>query len=194
MTSNTSNAPDLNLRVRKLERRLRGTQGVLGITVGIGAMALLGAAAQPERDVSDEIRTRRLAVVDDQGVTRILIAQDSDDGQRRSRAAGITLFGKDGAERGGFSTFDDDSVVLGLDAPVGVGSAMRDRVGIMVMPSGAAHVMLIDNHTRGAVRLFSNGEGAGGIHTFDWHTDEGYVDVKTLDFHGEKVERVDLGG
>jgi hypothetical protein len=54
--------------------------------------------------------------------------------------------------------------------------------------------MLIDNHTRGAVRLFSDGEGAGGMHTFDWRTDEGFVDIKTHGFHGEKVERVDLGG
>lgn len=57
---------------------------------------------------------------------------------------------------------DDGGVVLALDAPIGVGSPMRDRLGLMVNPDGASHVMLLDNSTRAVAKLQSDGRGGVG--------------------------------
>lgn len=181
----------IDRRIRSLERRLRTTQVLLGAFMLGAAGVMMGALqdAQP----ADEIRTRRLVVVDDAGVTRVVIGQDPVDTQRRSRAAGITIHDRHGHERGGMSTFDDDSVVLALDAPVGVGSPMRDRVAMSVYPNGAADVMVIDNQTRAVAKLASDAEGNGGPMLFKWDMEAMQMHVKTLTFDGERVETIKLG-
>ena len=85
-------------------------------------------------------------------------------------------------ERGGMSTMDDGSVVLALDAPRGVGSPMRDRIGMMVQPDGASSLLLIDNQTRGVVKLQSDGKGGGGPQVFKWDVPAKKVHIKTLTF------------
>ena len=183
----------MNKRIRTLERRLKTTQGALAVCVLAGAGLMLGALRPMQPDVAEEIRTLRLVVVDDAGVTRVVIGQDPVDTQRRSRAAGITIHDRHGNERGGMSTFDDDSVVLALDAPVGVGSPMRDRVAMSVYPNGAADVMVIDNQTRAVAKLASDAEGNGGPMLFKWDMEAMQVHVKTLTFDGERVETIKLG-
>src|SRR5690606_3403751 len=126
-------------RIAALERRLRRTQGALVALTLAAAGAIMAAqadkpAATPPADVVDEVRTRKLVVVDDAGVARITIGQDAPGTQRRSRAAGITIRDQHGHERGGMGTMDDGSAVLALDAPAGVGSEMPDRAGIAVWP------------------------------------------------------------
>jgi len=120
-------------------------------------------------------------VVDDRGVKRVVIGQDPVTQQRRTRVAGITIHDSTGAERGGFATLDDGSAVIGLDAPVGVGSPMRDRAAMVVGPAGESYVMLIDNKTRGVVRLHSDGNG-GGLKLFKW---DDHVRTRTLTYDGE---------
>ncbi len=177
----------------RLERRLRRTQYLLTLLVVVsGAMILIGTgSSQPE--VSDVVRTNRLVVVDDKGVARVVIGQDAPDAGRRSRAAGITIYDALGHERGGFSTMDDGSVVLALDAPVGVGSAMRDRIGIVVWPNGASYVMLLDNQSRAVAKLHSNGEGGGGVQVFDWDMDQKIVRTKTIRFDDEVITEKPFG-
>ncbi len=182
-----------NDRVRGLERRLRRTQIACAGLVLAGAAGLFFGAAAPEK-TADEVRTRRLVVVDDQGVPRVVIGQDPVDTQRRSRAAGITIHDRLGDERGGMSTMDDGSVVLALDAPRGVGAPMRDRLGLIVYADGSSHVMLLDNETRAVAKLHSDGKGGGGPQVFRWDMEQKEVRIKTLTFDGEEVQVSGFGG
>jgi hypothetical protein len=136
---------------------------------------------------AEEIRTQRLVVVDDMGTPRVVIGQDPADTQRRSRAAGITIHDRTGTERGGFSTLDDGSVVMALDAPQGVGSPMRDRIGLVVWPDGSAYVMLLDNETKAVAKLHSAGNGVGGLQVFDWNDETEVVQTRTITFEKDHI-------
>lgn len=149
-----------------------------------GALTMVGFT-KPQ--ISDEVRTRHLVVVDEQNRPRITIGEDPANTQRRSRAATIVLLDTTGVERGGFGTMADGSVGLGLDAPEGVGSPMRDRIGMTVGPDGAASIMLIDNKTRAVTKLASDSAGVGGVYSFKWDMAERTVHIKRTDFEGEHV-------
>jgi hypothetical protein len=179
--------PTVEARLHALERRLRRTQGALALCA-LCAVALIttgmGKGAGP---VQEEVRTRRLALVDDRGVERLVLGQDPADGQRRSRGAGLTVHDSTGAERGGFSTLDDGSVVLALDAPVGVGSPMRDRLGMAVWADGSSYLMLLDNETRAVAKLIADASsGTGGVQLFQWTDSTHQVHIKTLTYAGEE--------
>jgi hypothetical protein len=141
---------------------------------------------------TDEVRTRRLVIVDDSGYERIVLAQDPPTGQRVSRATGLTLFDDKGSERGGFSTMEDGSVVLAMDAPLGVGAPMRDRIGLKVNPDGSAYVMLIDNQTRAVAKLQSDG-AEGGVQVFKWDMEAKQIHIRTLTFDGDVRDSVTFG-
>jgi hypothetical protein len=188
-------------RMQTLERKLARTQRCLWACAGGMALFVAAGMARPSGDapqakpaakeISDVLYTRKLVVLDDTDVARITIGQDPVDSNRRSRAAGITICDKHGNERGGMGTFDDDSVTMALDAPKGVGDAMRDRVGMMVGADGSSQILLIDNETRGVAKLVSFGDGRGGLQLFKWEKDK--VVTKTLGYDGEKIESFDLG-
>jgi hypothetical protein len=175
----------IDARITHLETslsRARLAASALGIAL---TLAVAAGFAGRDAQTSDELRTKRLVVVDDQGTPRVVIGQDPKNSQRRSRAAGITIHDKTGAERGGMSTFDDGSVVVAIDAPVGVGSPMRDRVGMVVNNDGSAHLIILDNQTRGVAKLESDGKGGGGVVVYKWDMAAKQVHVKTLTYDGE---------
>lgn len=182
----------IEVRIAGLERSLRRTRVTLGALAG--GLLLSGAVGftHAGRKTSDEVRTRRLVVVDDSGQARIVLAQDPPTTQRMSRAAGLTLLDQEGSERGGFSTMEDGSVVLAMDAPVGVGAPMRDRIGLKVYPDGSADVMLIDNETRAVAKLQSDGAG-GGVQVFKWDMNAKQVHIRTLTFDGDVRDSVPFG-
>lgn len=185
--------PALEDRVLKLERSIARTR-FAAITFGLGLVVLLaGAFDTSQGRTVDEIRTHRLVIVDDAGTTRLLLAQDPTNTQRNSRAAGLFVFDDQGNERGGLSTMADGSVVLSLDAPVGIGAPMRDRIGLKVEPDGAAYVMLIDNQTRAVAKLHSDGVGAGGVQVFKWDMSGEQVHIRTLTFDGDVRDSVPFG-
>jgi len=103
------------------------------------------------------------------------------------------LYDEKGAERGGFSSLADGSVVLGLDAPAGVGAAMSERIGIKVEPDGTAHMMLMDNQTRAVAKLHSDGTGDGGVQVFRWDMAAKRIHVRTLVFDGDRRDSVEFG-
>jgi hypothetical protein len=176
-------------RLAGLERSLaRARLGILAL--GALLVGALAAGAARVSVPSDELRTRRLVVVDVEGRPRVILGQDRADADRISRAAGLFLYDVRGAERGGFSSFADGSVVLGRDAPHGVGDPMPDRIGLKVYATGAADVTLLDNSPRARARLSAK-EGDGGLQVFSWKDDE--VRVKTLAWEGERFESVPLG-
>jgi hypothetical protein len=173
-------------RLTRVEASLARTRVVASsLAVALASIVVTGFT-QLSATVSEEVRTRRLVVVDDKGVVRVKIGQDPVNSQRRSRAAGITIHDSTGAERGGMGTFDDLSVVIALDAPRGVGHPMPDRVAMRVDPNGASHVMLLDNQTRAVAKLHSDGGGGGGVQVFKWDMAAKQVHVKTLTYDGER--------
>jgi hypothetical protein len=185
---------DLADRVTLLERSLhRARLLAAGAALTLAALASLGFAARATQPEPDTLRVRRIEVVDDQGVVRLVLGQDPKQTDRRARAAGLLVFDKAGAERGGFSTLDDGSVVFAMDAPAGVGAAMRDRLGLVVWPDGSSYVMLLDNQTHAVAKLESDGKGGGGVQVFDWDTEAREVNVKTFTFDGEVVATHPLG-
>ena len=182
----------LEERVVGLERSLKRAR-IAALACAVALLSLLAMGfAHSRSPVSDEVRTHRLVIVDDEGHQRVVIAQDPPNGQRISRAAGLVLLDDKGNERGGFSTMADGSVVLGMDAPVGVGAPMRDRIGLKVYPDGSAHVMLIDNQTRAVAKFESDGAG-GGVQVFKWDMVGKQVHIRTLTFDGETRDSVAMG-
>lgn len=157
----------------RLARRLAATcalalTAVLGLGLACGAGAIQEAARPAGQPQPVEMTLRKLTIVDDQGRPRIVLAQDPADTQRRSRAAGMTIYDEKGSE--------------------------RDRAGLVVGPQGQASFMLIDNQTRGVVRLQSDGDGKGGLQLFKWDMKAKRVHVKTLTFDGEEIATEELGG
>lgn len=184
--------PVLSNRVHALEQTVRR----LRILVGLLCFGLLGVVTagfgSGQAATFDEVRTHRLVIVDQAGTIRASIAEDPVGADRVSRAAGLLVYDAQGHERGGFSTMADGSVVLALDAPVGVGAPMRDRIGLKVMPDGSAYVMLIDNQTRAVAKLQSDGAGNGGVQVFKWDTVAQRVHFRTLVFDGDLRDSVSL--
>jgi hypothetical protein len=184
---------DVLRRLDRLERSLRRARGTT-LALGVARCATLASGfATAGARFFEEIRTTRLVVVDDAGVPRVVIGQDPVETERMSRAAGITIYDEKGDVRGGFCTFADGSVVLALDAPVGVGAAMRDRLGMKVYASGAADFMVIDNQTRAIAKMYSDGSGGGGLQACEWDHDGGKIRVKTFGVEGDVVETYPLG-
>jgi len=179
------------VRIANLERSLLHVRLVAAFLVFVTTGSVLSGFSPAHS--ANEVRTKRLVVVDDRGRVRAVIGQDAASTQRRSRAAGLTLYDSAAVERGGFSTMDDGSVVLGMDAPRGVGSPMRDRLGLLVMADGAAHVMLIDNSTRAVAKLHSDGSGGGGVQVFKWNMATKTVGIRTLTYDGELRDSVPFG-
>lgn len=183
-------------RLVRIERRLRRAQlfGAVSCTALLASWTLAFGPLAREVDEIEHLRVRRLELVDDAGVVRLALGQDPKDGQRRSRAAGLTVHDKTGAERGGFSTFDDGSVVLAMDAPRGVGDPMPDRLGLRVDPDGSCCVMLLDNQTRAVAKLHSDGQGGGGVQVFQWDMEKKQVHIKTETYDGPVLSTVEMGG
>ena len=185
-------SPGLEDRVIRLERSLRRTRMVALIAPLVLVVTLGARPAPPAPGVQDEVITRRLVVVDESGRPRAVITQDPRDSQRRSRAIGLTVLDSTGAERGGFVTYDDGGVGLGLDAPAGVGAAMRERLSLAVAADGSADVMLLDNLTRAVAKLRSEGNGGGGVQVFKWDMEGKKIQVRTLVYEGDRHETVPM--
>src|ERR1041385_161645 len=82
----------------------------------LGAALVLTIAAATSKNSTDVVRVRKLIVVDENGVERIVIAAPLPDAQvlgkrlpRRSPANGIQINDTNGNERGGIVMLDDGS-------------------------------------------------------------------------------------
>ena len=183
----------LQNRILLVERSLQRTR-LAAAGAGLALVALVGIqCARQQPAVVDEVRTQRLVVVDDEGRVRVQIGQDSKDAGRRARSAGLLIFDNTGYERGGFSTFDDGSVVLAMDAPQGVGDPMPDRIGLRVYPDGGTHINLLDNETRAVARLYTEADGSGGIQVLKWDMDAKLIHFRTLTFDGDQRDTKPMG-
>lgn len=190
------NVIDADARLRQLAGRLRYTQIAFAIVaLGLGG-ALFAEMRQDDSVIEEpwfeELRTRRLVVVDAAGTPRVVIQEEPASTERRAQAAGIVLFDQHGEERGGMVTFADDSAVIALDAPAGVGAPMRDRIGLSVYPDGSASVALIDNGTGVPVRLVTDAEGGGGLEMLTYDLENRKATITRLTPDGRSVRELDL--
>ncbi|MGB0716275.1 MAG: hypothetical protein ACPGXK_10375 [Phycisphaerae bacterium] len=179
----------LRLRIQKLEGRLRGMMALAVVAAGwvlLDRTSPMAVGAGGDGDTKagpQEIVASRIVIVDEAGRRRMIMGSDYMKG-RVSHATGLFVFDKEGTERGGFSTMDDGSVVFALDAPNGVGSPMRDRLGMKVHANGAATLSMIDNKTMIPVRLVSDADGGGGLEFYDYDLDARKVAIKRVGFDG----------
>jgi hypothetical protein len=195
------NSSDVDRRFQQLVRRLRNTQIALTVVaLALGGAFVVEMRGAPQGDTGagdhwfEEVRTHRLVVVDEAGTERVVIEEEPAGIGRRGQAAGIVIFDQHGNERGGMVTFDDDSTVIALDAPAGVGAPMRDRLALRVNADGSASVIVLDNGTGIPVRLVADAEGGGGLEMLEYDLENGKVAITRLTSDGQSVREFDLDG
>ena len=81
---------------------------------------------------------------------------------------------------------------MALDAPVGVGAAMRDRLGLIVSSTGGAAIQLNNNDTGVPVRLVTDPAGGGGVELIEFDHAERKARIKRLSYAGETIREVSL--
>ena len=177
-----------NDRIARLQKQLTRLQMVtVAMGAGLAVVLVTGAARDP---VQDEIKARRIALVDARGVERVVLGEDA--GRQHGRSAAVWIYDETGAERGGFGTFENGQASMALDAPVGVGAAMRDRLGLIVSSTGGASIQLNNNDTGVPVRLVTDPAGGGGVELIEFDHAERKARIKRLSYAGETIREVSL--
>jgi len=177
-----------NDRIARLQKQLTRLQMVtVAMGAGLAVVLVTGAARDP---VQDEIKARRIALVDARGVERVVLGED--EGRQHGRSAAVWIYDETGAERGGFGTFENGQASMALDAPVGVGAAMRDRLGLIVSSTGGASIQLNNNDTGVPVRLVTDPAGGGGVELIEFDHAERKARIKRLSYAGETIREVSL--
>ncbi len=170
-------------RLRRLERSLRRTQwGVLGL---LAVIILLGMAWYGIGGiVQKEVRAKRFMAVDDAGIVRVRVGQDSKDTGRQSPGSGITLYDSTTKERGGMMTMENGAVAFGMDAANIPPGQVSDRLGMMVDAKGNAVLMLADPSGGSAVMMRGASTG-GSVQIMQTSPDQKKMQVRTLDVNGD---------
>jgi hypothetical protein len=119
-----NNYQNLEQQMRTLRRRVTGLAVALILTLGYVGLSSSVRDAEAQ-STPQELTLRRLTIVDEKGVQRVVIAAPAPDpivqGKREKRQgeiAGILIYDKDGNERAGYATANDPSngAMLTLDA------------------------------------------------------------------------------
>jgi len=174
-------------RLQKQVGRLQIT--TLALAAGLAVVLVGGAARDP---VQDEVKARRIALVDGRGVERVVIGTDA--GRQHGQSAALWIYDETGVERGGLGTFENGQASLALDAPAGVGAPMRDRLGLVVSRTGAASIRLNNNDTGVPVRLVTDAEGGGGLELIAFDHAERKARIRRLTYEGETTREIPMGG
>lgn len=189
---------ELKFRIDTLENKLHRRSRLVFLsvlmifaTVATSLYVTNRGALSSSGQIVDEIRTRRLIVIDDQDRVRVTIDQDAHEVDRYERSAGLTIFDNQGRERGGIATIDDGSAVIALDSPWGVGSPMRDRAGVKVFADGSATMGVLSNRGVFAAVLRSDGE-QGYLDLSRPSDDKSIFEQRTLTIDGESRSTVPM--
>lgn len=176
-------------KIARLQKQLSRLQAfTIAMGAGVAVVLVSGAARDP---VQDEIKAHRIALVDSRGVERVVLGEDS--GRQHGRSAAVWIYDETGAERGGFGTFENGQASMALDAPVGVGATMRDRLGLVVSNTGAAAIRLNNNDTGVPVRIVTDPAGGGGVELIEFDHDEKMARIRRLTYAGETRREVPFG-
>jgi hypothetical protein len=130
-------------RIERLERRLK----LVSVAFVLTLVGLAVGGLRAQRAVSDDLRVRRITVVDEKGTERIWIGAPVPDpivqgkrGKRTGTISGMILLDANGNERAGFSTADlTGEVFIGLDSDRG------QETRFLVNPSGGGHLSFFDD-------------------------------------------------
>lgn len=180
---------DTDETIARLQRQLSRLQ-MITMAMGAGlAVVLVGGAARDP--IQDEIKARRIALVDSRGVERVVLGEDA--GRQHGRSAAVWIYDETGAERGGLGTFENGQASLALDAPVGVGAQMRDRLGLIVSNTGAASVQLNNNDSGVPVRLVADAAGGGGVELIEFDHAEKTARIRRLTYGDDVRREVSIG-
>lgn len=135
-------------RIMLLENRQKRSYQVAGLL----AIVLIGALVFQSRQVRNlanpqKLRVRELAVVDDHGTERVLIAAPLPREKRGGDISGILIFDATGTERGGYATGDSyANAIFTLD---GQGS---QTVLLLAEPDGST-MFRIWNEDKGSITM-----------------------------------------
>lgn len=177
-------------KIARLQKQLTRLQAIT-VAMGAGlAVVLVGGAARDP--VQDEIKARRIALVDARGVERVVLGEDA--GRQHGRSAAIWIYDETGAERGGMGTFENGQASIALDAPVGVGSPMRDRLGLVVSNTGGASIQLNNNDTGVPVRLVADPGGGGGVELIEFDHAGKKARIRRLTYGDDVRREISIGG
>ena len=161
MTDSTTRLKD---RLDVLESRLRLHRLGLGLVAGV--IVVSASLPTPVQQTSAELRVRGIVVEDDAGQARIVIGSLGE--RAHGDAFGFAINDEAGSERFGVSHFSDGRIVMGFDAPPGVGHAMRDRLGLGVGATGRPFFMMLNNDTTSPLRLYTTDANEAWIEFIDW--------------------------
>ncbi len=159
-----SNAPgerpatDMDARLGELERQVRGfRRSVRHQRFAIGGMAVLlvmllvGGAGQPgdAGKVVDELRVKRLSIIDDKGKVRISAATNPDG------AASLSWFDRDGRPRIVAAALQDGGAAVSwLDRDEKI------RIDASTDQNGRAHVAWFDRDGKGRILASTERDGS----------------------------------
>lgn len=172
-------------------RKQVGRLQVITLAMAAGMVAVVVGGAASGNAVQDEIKARRIALVDSRGVERVVLGEDA--GRQHGRSAAVWIYDETGAERGGLGTFENGQASLALDAPVGVGAQMRDRLGLIVSNTGAASVQLNNNDSGVPVRLVADAAGGGGVELIEFDHAEKTARIRRLTYGDDVRREVSIG-
>jgi hypothetical protein len=163
-------------RLDRLERQLRWTQGV-ALVAGLGLLAVvmlggtgLGGGAEPQwvhgaSGPADTLQARVLEIVDAEGRPRVVLGAPlpapAPSVERTAPMAGLAIFDTSRHERFGTGLQPDGRMVMGFDAPPGVGSGGNpERINLVANSDGTAFIRLLgqDSFLKSLYRLNSAGE------------------------------------
>jgi len=148
----THNQDPIGSRVTALERQVRALKALTAVAIALVLMfaAMPRPAAQQATDV---LRVRQLVVEDAEGRARMRLGYI--DAPGNTRRFGMRIDDPRGAERFGLSYIDNDSLVMGFDAPPGTGdNRNRERITIAADETGGAHIRFLDRRTGVVARWY----------------------------------------
>jgi len=154
----------LHDRLDVLESRLRLHRFGLGLLIGV--IVVSGSIPTPVQQSSADLRVRSIVVEDEAGQARIVIGSLGE--RAHGDAFGLAINDEAGSERFGVSHFSDGRIVMGFDAPPGVGHSMRDRLGMGVGATGHPFFMMLNNDTTSPLRFFTTDDNEAWIEFIDW--------------------------
>jgi hypothetical protein len=144
---------------------MRNKSVIIHLLLGavLGAIVMFSVGTATSNKSTEVLRIRKLIIVDEKGMDRIVIAAPVPDPQirgkrvsRRTPGTGIQINDASGNERGGIAVLDDGSFVLGIDDEGG-----RERAHLYFIPQRGTGVLLQDGKDRAHISMSIP---AGGEH------------------------------
>lgn len=154
-------------RITRLEsecRRLRWALIVLGV-VCVATLTTLHPSAQQSGEV---LRLRGLIIEDEAGRPRVVIGAPMPENRQTTRT-GLKILDETGSERLGMSLLSNNSMVLGLDAPLGTGlDAARERITLVADAKGGAAITFKDRRSYVVSRMYLDSDNRTWLQFTDY--------------------------